>query len=223
MKCALAIFAKTPLPGLVKTRLTPPLSPEEAADLYRCMLLDTIARVDSLAYDTFIFYDGDEQFFREAAPELGLFPQDGEDLGLRLERAFSTLISLGYRTRVVIGTDAPDLPLPFIEEAFRNMAAGSDVVFGPAEDGGYYLVALGGDYGKLFHEIPWSSAQVLERSLERVSDAGLTATLLPAWYDVDSFEDLYRPGLSDPSNGAPLTRGFIRRLGLEVLGTVAAV
>ena len=223
MKQALAIFAKTPLPGLVKTRLTPPLSPEEGADLYRCMLLDTVARVRSLPTDTFIFYDGDEFFFKTAAPGLPLIPQHPEGLGGRLEEAFATLTSMGYGARVVIGTDAPDLPLSFIEEAFRLIETGSDVVFGPAEDGGYYLVALSGPHGDLFKDIPWSGPDVLERSLERARQAGLASALLPPWYDVDCFEDLFRPGLSDTLNGAPLTRDFIRELGIGTVHAAAAV
>lgn len=223
MKCALAIFAKTPLPGLVKTRLTPPLSPEAAADLYRCMLLDTIARMGGPRHDSLIFYDGDETFFRQNAPGLRRFPQKGGDLGRRLENAFETLGSLGYGARVVIGSDAPDLPPAFVEEAFRLLEAGNDAVFGPAEDGGYYLVALGGACGKLFQDIPWSGPQVLEKTLERAREAGLAVALLPTWYDVDSFEDLYRPGLCDPSNGAQLTCDFINRLCLEPLCSADAV
>jgi uncharacterized protein len=222
MKCALALFAKTPIPGLVKTRLAPSLSAVQSADLYRCMLLDTIARTASLPCDTFIFYDGDQQFFSQAAPSSQLIPQKGDHLGSRLEHAFAAMGALGYEVCAVIGTDAPDLPLDYIEEAFSSLAAGSDVVFGPAEDGGYYLVAQNGICATLFEDIPWSGDRVLEQSLERAGAAGLSVALLPPWYDVDSFEDLYRPGLSDPSNAAPLTREFISRLGLESLRIAGA-
>ena len=214
MKSVLAIFAKTPLPGLVKTRLAPALSPEEGAELYRCMLLDTIARVGTLSVDTVIFFDGDECIFRDLLPGALLLRQHEGGLGERLQRAFAELSSLGYRARVVIGTDAPDLPLGFIQEAFHLIEAGSDAVFGPAEDGGYYLVALGGATGGLFRDIPWSSPQVLAVSRERARESGFTTALLPSWYDVDSFADLLRPGLMDPENGAPLTRGFLRDRGI---------
>lgn len=213
MKRALAIFAKTPQPGLVKTRLTPPLTLEEGAELYRCMLLDSVQRVSVLSMDPFIFYDGDETFFRQTFPGVPLIHQGAGGLGLRLETAFDKLGFLGYEARVVIGTDAPDLPLRFIDEAFHLLEAGNDAVFGPAEDGGYYLVALSVRHADLFREIPWSGPHVLERSLDRAREAGLTTALLPTWYDVDCFEDLFRPGLSDPSNGAPLTRDFIGELG----------
>jgi uncharacterized protein len=214
MKRALAVFAKAPLPGRVKTRLAPALTPEQGADLYRCMLLDTLARVRTLAADIVIFYDGEKRFFSDLAPGALLFPQEKGDLGLRLQGAFEVLSSLGYQTRVVIGTDAPDLPLHFIEDAFRLIESGSDVVFGPAEDGGYYLVALGGASGGPFRDIPWSGPRVLAVSRERADELGLETSLLPTWYDVDTYQDLLRPGLSDPENGAPLTRGFLRERGI---------
>ena len=217
MKSVLAVFAKTPLPGRVKTRLAPALSPEEGAELYRCMLLDTVAKVQTLAVDAVIFFDGEEGFFRELMPGVRLIRQHRGGLGERLEHAFEALAALGFRSRVVIGSDAPDLPLGFIEEAIRLVEGGSDAVFGPAEDGGYYLVALSGAPCSLFHDIPWSGPEVLATSLARACEAGLSTALLPTWYDVDSFEVLLRPGLSDPDNGAPLTRGFLRKHGIAAL------
>jgi uncharacterized protein len=223
MKPALAIFAKTPRPGQVKTRLTPPLSPQQGADLYRCMLLDTVTRVATLAIDTFIFYDGDKGFFTSALAGYELLPQEGNDLGTRLESAFTALESLGYGPRTVIGSDAPDLPLQYISESFRAMENGSDAVFGPAEDGGYYLVSLRGSFGSLFQDIPWSGPDVLGTSLVRASDSGLTASLLPTWYDIDCYDDLLRPAIADPANGAPLTAHFVRELGITPCGGAVAV
>lgn len=217
MKRSLAIFAKTPVPGLVKTRLSPPLSPHQGAELYRCMLLDTIARVQLLNADTIVFYEGDGDFFRRAVPDATLIRQHGGGLGTRLELAFDQLAELGYDSRVVIGSDAPDLPLAYLEEAFALLEGGSDTVFGPASDGGYYLVAVRGGQGRIFEEIPWSSERVLEASLKQAQASGLSSALLPPWYDVDSYEDLLRPGLSDPLNGAPLTRSFLARLFSESL------
>jgi len=216
MKTVLAVFAKTPRPGRVKTRLTPQLSLAEGAELYRCMLLDTIARVRALPCDTVIFYEGDAEFFQGIASDLLLIPQHHAGLGERLEDAFATLSTFGYRERVIIGSDAPDLPLDFVEEAFRLLADGKEAVFGPAEDGGYYLVGLSGGSCGLFREIPWSGPEVLAVSLQRGREAGITPALLPPWCDVDGFEDLQRPGLSDPSNGASLTRKFLQDRGIGV-------
>ncbi|HJV33935.1 TIGR04282 family arsenosugar biosynthesis glycosyltransferase [Geomonas sp.] len=222
MKHALAIFAKTPVAGKVKTRLTPPLSPEQSAELYRCMLLDTVARMSALQFDTFLFYDGEPEFFHAASPHLQLIRQTDASLGRRLEDAFTVLADLGYQARVVIGSDAPDLPLAFVRQAFDQLLDGRDAVFGPAEDGGYYLVGIRGEYGALFRDIPWSGPQVLVKSLATAERDGLDCALLPAWYDVDSAEDLQRPGLCDPFNGAPLTRDFLRNLGIATSETTVA-
>ena len=214
MKRALAIFAKTPLPGRVKTRLSPHLSPDQAAELYRCMLLDIIGRAAELRAEIVIFYEGSADFFRDVAPDALLVRQSTGGLGERLEHAFHQLSRHGYGPRVVIGTDSPDLPLAFIEEAFQKLEQGSEAVFGPAEDGGYYLVGVRGGCGTVFQDIPWSSDKVLETSLTRSEASGLTAATLPGWYDVDSWEDLLRPSLLEPTNGAPRTRAFIAALDL---------
>jgi rSAM/selenodomain-associated transferase 1 len=212
MNSVLAVFAKAPLPGKVKTRLAPQLTPLQSAELYRCMLLDTIAKVRLLPVDVVIFYEGEADFFRENFPGLRLIPQHSAGLGERLEAAFEELAVLGYRDRVVIGTDAPDIPIDYLRQAFIRLAADSDAVFGPAEDGGYYLVGLRGEPEGLFREVPWSGPQVLAVSLQNAEQAEMQADLLPSWYDVDCYDDLLRPGLLDAGNGAPLTRDFLRAL-----------
>ncbi|TGU74999.1 glycosyltransferase [Geomonas terrae] len=216
MKRALAIFAKTPLPGKVKTRLSPSLSPQQAADLYRCMLLDTLERVAALDAEKILFHDGESAFFRETAPGVSLVAQAAGGLGTRLEHACDTLRSMGYGPCVVIGTDAPDLPVAYIEEAFKALEQGSDAVFGPAGDGGYYLVGLRGGYGSLFRDIPWSTEKVLEKSLVQAKSSGFSAPLLPPWHDLDCYEDLLRPDLMDPANGAIRTQAFIAGLDLAL-------
>lgn len=212
MRPVLAIFAKTPRAGTVKTRMMPFLSPEGCAELYRCMLLDTVCRVGQLPVTTVIFYAGDSGFFKENFPAVEIYPQQGGELGERLEHAFGLLAELGYTKRVVMGTDSPDLPRGYLEEAFRLLDA-ADTVFGPAEDGGYYLIGLKGESAGIFRDISWSTPAVLCQSLERVRLAGRSSVLLPRWYDVDSSSDLFRPGLADPENGAPLTRRFLAELG----------
>ncbi|WP_136524533.1 TIGR04282 family arsenosugar biosynthesis glycosyltransferase [Geomonas ferrireducens] len=216
MKRALAIFAKAPLAGRVKTRLSPSLSPQQAADLYRCMLLDTMERVAVLDADKILFHEGSAAFFKEATPEVPLVAQAAGGLGTKLEHACDTLRSMGYGPCVVIGTDAPDLPVAYIEEAFRTLERGSDTVFGPAGDGGYYLVGLRGGYGSLFRDIPWSSEKVLEKSLAQAKASGFSAPLLPPWHDLDCYEDLLRPDLMDPGNGAVRTQAFIAGLDLAL-------
>lgn len=217
---ALIVFAKHPVPGRVKTRLNPPLTPEEAAELYRCMLLDTLTKVRSLPdVSGYLFYQDEKAalpYFQGIAPEFVLLPQQGCDLGARMAGAFREVLSRGHRRVVIVGTDAPDLPVDYLHQAFRALAEESvDVVFGPSSDGGYYLLALKTLPDCLFEGIAWSTGTVLVESLARAVEADLRVRLLPEWHDVDTPTDLWREGLVSPGNGAPLTRGFVQRFRLN--------
>lgn len=211
---ALIIFAKRPVPGRVKTRLSPPLTFEDGAGLYSCMLMDTLTRARLLTGITpVIFFQTDpgaEEYFQEIAPELESLPQLGSDLGERMKSAFARMFARGYSEVAIIGSDSPDLPAEYILQSFDLMEhEHTDGVFGPAEDGGYYLLALKGVWLELFDNIPWSSKEVLQISMERANDAGIGIALLPPWHDVDTFADLVRPELLDKNNSAQLTREFI--------------
>ena len=219
-KQALIIFAKRPVSGQVKTRLIPHLTAAEAARLYECMLRDTISRTSRLAgIDRLIFFMEEQEaagYFHRLFPGIPLFPQQGEDLGERMANAFRTAFDLGYREVAIIGSDSPDLPLPCMESAFARLVTGeAEAVFGPSDDGGYYLVALTKMHAELFGGIEWSRNDVLATSLGKAAEAGIRAELLPGWYDVDRIEDLQRLELRDRTNGAPLTREFIETLGGE--------
>jgi rSAM/selenodomain-associated transferase 1 len=220
MKDALLIFARRPAPGKVKTRLIPRLSPHEAAQLYQYMLTDILNKTASIReVDKILFYEGGREaddYFRTQVPRFRLCPQRGEDLGVRMEAAFDHAFTMGYRSAAVIGTDSPDLPVAYIEESFRMLENGdTDVVFGPAEDGGYYLLGMKRTHGELFRGITWSSGKVLRESIGKAGLLGLSCKILPVWYDVDVPADLKRPELKDPANCAPLTRHFIEGLGIS--------
>lgn len=216
MSKALIVFAKRPSPGRVKTRLTPPFSPEDASELYRCMLLDVLAKTGQMTgVDRLLFYeqgDGVPEFFAETVGEGESYPQEGDGLGARLAAAFDRTFDQGYDSAAVIGTDSPHLPPDYIEQAFDLLNDPRvDAVFGPTEDGGYYLLAMKRLHRELFEGIAWSTPEVLEQSLARAESAGIATALLPVWHDVDTAADLLRPELVDPGNGAPLTREFILR------------
>jgi glycosyltransferase A (GT-A) superfamily protein (DUF2064 family) len=105
--------------------------------------------------------------------------------------AFENMFAIGCDVCCIIGSDAPDLPLTYIQEAYRLLAGPQmDVAFGPSKDGGYYLLGMKKIWPQLFAKIPWGSASVLELSLTVVRDSGLTAALLPEWQDIDTLEDL---------------------------------
>ncbi len=216
---ALIIFARQPASGKVKTRLTPALSPTRASQLYHCMLADTINRFESLeGVDRILFYTGGEDaesYFRNLWPDLRLRPQKGADLGSRIEEAFSLVFASGYRSAAIIGTDSPDLPVSFVIDAFRLLSDGNtEAVFGPAEDGGYYLLAVKRVYSDLFHEISWGSGQVLRESLEKAESMGIRVSKLPMWADVDTSEDLAGLVAREGAERAPLTMRFIEGLDL---------
>ena len=214
MSRALLIFTRRPHPGRVKTRLSPFLSPEDAAAFYDCMVRDVVERTTALKVDgRFLFYEDDgkaEEYFRGCDETLLLHPQAGFGLGERLVNAFSEVFRCGFTTAAVIGADSPDLPMAFIQEAFERLESGvADIAFGPTEDGGYYLAAMRTPHPELFRDVPWSTPQVLAVSLQRAADAGLVPALLPLWYDVDEPADLARPGLRAEENGAYRTREFL--------------
>jgi glycosyltransferase A (GT-A) superfamily protein (DUF2064 family) len=108
-----------------------------------------------------------------------------------MRSAFEEMFADGCGICCIIGSDAPDLPLSYIQRAFQLLEEGqSDVVFGPSRDGGYYLLGVHQAWPQLFADIPWSSSSVLERSMTAARDAGLTSALLPEWQDIDTDEDL---------------------------------
>jgi uncharacterized protein len=219
VQSAVAIMAKAPQPGQVKTRLCPPLSHSEAAQLYQCFLLDKIAQVNGLQGGTpAVSYSPDESkpMFKDLTPpHFMLIPQRGDDLGARLVCTFEQLFRQGYSQVIVIDSDTPTLPTAYLEQALRLIAVHeNDVVLGPTEDGGYYLIGLRQSRRELFERMPWSTAQVFPETKHRSEQCGLTVACTASWYDVDTPEDLTRlmASLDHLQDGlARQTRQFLRR------------
>lgn len=214
MKRGLIVFARHPLPGHVKTRLAAVIGDLAAAELYRAMLEDVLAMVAGLeGIRPLVFWATD--CCPPAAPTGELFEsfvQSGATLGERMANAFETAFRNGIRSCCIIGSDSPDLLPHYIHQAFQELELDrSDVVFGPAEDGGYYLLGMGRFWRRLFEDVSWSGPQVLETSLERARELGLRTFLLPAWYDLDRMVDLGRLAAST-GQAAPRTRAALRRV-----------
>lgn len=191
---ALIIFAKAPIPGQVKTRLCPPLTPDEAASLHGSFVLDMLERSRATAsMDRFVACapSPDHVFFKILAERHGvrLIAQTGDDLGARLARAIADVFALGYRRVLVIGTDLPTLPASAFGDAEQLLAA-HDVVLGPALDGGYYLIGLRKPAPELFAGLPWSTDRVLALTKQKAAALGLSTGLLPVRRDIDTVEDL---------------------------------
>ena len=197
---ALIIFAKAPLPGQVKTRLCPPLTPDEAATVHGSFVIDTLERTKAavstyrLPVDRYLACAPSSTlaFFKimEERQAVTLLDQDGDDLGARMHRAFETVFARGYRRVVIVGTDVPTLPLDRYQVAFRLLTQ-FDLVMGPALDGGYYLIGLTKPCPALFDGMPWSSDRVLAQTKQKAEELGLTVGLLPEWRDTDTIDDLH--------------------------------
>jgi rSAM/selenodomain-associated transferase 1 len=189
--CALGIFAKEPLPGRVKTRLCPPLTPEQAARLYQTSMEETIAAQAGLSAEPVIFYEGDPDFFRQHFPQLQLIPQGPGDLGRRMDRAFRYLFEKGVSAAALIGTDSPDLPPRLISKAFSALLQ-HDLVVIPAGDGGYVLIGERVHRPELFLDIPWSTVEVWPTTRQTAENLGICCHVVGSWDDLDNADDLIR-------------------------------
>jgi rSAM/selenodomain-associated transferase 1 len=205
---AVAIMAKAPAAGAVKTRLTPPLTAADAAQLYRCFLLDKIAQVRELKdVHAVVAYTPVEasRLFETLAPGFELLPQRGPELGARLANGLAELLAHGHGGAMAIDSDTPTLPTAFLQRAVELLTRGdADVVVGPCDDGGYYLIGVRAARPELFEDMPWSTPDVLPETLRRARAAGLTTTCLPEWFDVDTADDLERLRVSLIESGAAL-------------------
>lgn len=192
---ALTVMAKAPVPGLVKTRLAPPLTAEQAAELCRALLLDQLEHLTALRnadlYLAFAPEDAASMMASLAPPRYQCFPQRGDDLGARMENVLVELWRRGHRHVVLIGSDLPPVPLDTFRLAFAQLSAdGKRVVLGPSRDGGYYLIGMNQPVPEMFSGMTWSDERVLEATTDRLTQLGIDFGLLPEWFDVDTVEDL---------------------------------
>ena len=191
--CALAVMAKTPRAGKVKTRLQPPLSAEEAAALNVCFLRDTAENIATVAKEGgaqgLICFTpaGDEAAFDRLLPEgFALIAQRGDGFGERLLNAAGDILSCGFGAVCLIDSDSPTLPSRALRVAVAELAGpGERVVVGPSEDGGYYLIGMKRVESRVFERIRWSTNHVYAETVERVRQTGTKLVELPKWYDVD--------------------------------------
>ena len=193
MSRTIILFAKAPCPGKVKTRLSPPLAPETAAELAAAFVRDTVAVLSGLDVERRVLAyapeDGEPALRRLAADDFDFRPQVPGDLGNRMRAAFEDAFAGGSRRVVIIGSDSPGLPRRFIEEAFEVLES-KDVVLGPSYDFGYYLIGLRRPLPELFQNIPWSTRKVLPRTVKIMAELRIDHHLLTPWRDVDSWEDV---------------------------------
>jgi uncharacterized protein len=194
----LAVMAKAPRRGEVKTRLVPPLSEGEAAALSASFLKDitdnflAAARRVPVAGHVAYWPPGSEALFRAlVAPEIELLPPRQMGLGESLFHATEDLLASGYGGACLVNADSPTLPTSILIEAVEALLAPGDrVVLGRAWDGGYYLIGLKEAHRRLFEDIAWSTERVFGQTVERAASIGLDVVTLPVWYDVDDAASL---------------------------------
>jgi hypothetical protein len=229
--CGMAVMAKAPRNGEVKTRLVPPLRVNEAARLSACFLKDItanfLAAAEAAPIAGFIAYSpaGSEALFRDLVPSrIELLPPRGVGLGRSLLHATEDLLAAGYGAACLVNADSPTLPTSVLIEAVAALRAPGDrAVLGPASDGGYYLIGLKQAHRRLFDDIAWSTERVFGQTVERAASIGLEVTTLPSWYDVDDAASLRRlcgellggrrpPDCVRPGYAAPETSAYLRSL-----------
>ena len=191
--CALAIMAKAPRPGKVKTRLSPPLTPHQAAAINKCFLLDTTTNIagltEEIACAGVISYTpiGDEHLFDGLLPAgYRLIPQRGEGFGERLSTAAQDLFRCGFASVCLIDSDSPTVPSEAFAMAVDALQRPGDrIVLGPSHDGGYYLIGMKQAHAAAFENITWSTSAVYSETVTAIQRIGVELVTLPLWYDVD--------------------------------------
>ena len=205
-------MAKAPVPGTVKTRLVPPLTEEQAAELYGALLLDQLEHLsvfdDANLYIAFAPDEAAELIKSLAPGGFHCFPQRGADLGARMHEVFAELRRRGHRNSVIIGGDLPPVPLDTLRQAFAQLAPTEKrVILGPSRDGGYYLIGMNQSAPEIFSGMTWSHDRVLAQTTEKLADMGIAFGLLPAWFDIDTIADIERlRAISEPT-----VRGAMKR------------
>jgi uncharacterized protein len=214
---ALIIIARYPEPGKTKTRLARKLGDELVAQLYQAFLVDLAYRFGGLGYDLYWTYTPAEVDYRsfvaalapEYAAHMRTFAQQGSDLGARLLYAFQETRARGYQNTILIGSDSPHISVEIVKRA-QEALADADVVLGPAEDGGYYLIAMHEPYD-VFSGIPMSTAVVTERTMAAGQRQGLRVKLIDQLFDIDELPDLQRLArlLEEDRTLAPATAAYL--------------
>jgi rSAM/selenodomain-associated transferase 1 len=230
-KCAIGVMIKTPRNGFSKTRLSPPLSSEEAASISRCFLKDTSAAIEALSHEDpymvgVAIYTpvGSEANLGELLPPgFKMIAQRDGGFGARLLGAAEDLFSVGFSAVCLIGSDSPTLPFHYLRDLTAFLKEPKDrMVIGPCWDGGYYLLGLRRAHTRLFEDITWNTDRVYAETIERSKEINLPTITLPAWYDVDDQRSLNRL-LSElfseraneavpPGSPAPYTKEFLRQI-----------
>lgn len=212
MRAAIGLVAKAPVPGQVKTRLCPPLTPAEAAAVAAALLADTVDSAVSTGAEVWCVATGDRRRFAGLLPPgLPLLHQVGDGLGARLANALAALCATGAERVLLVGADCPTVDGAYLDQALAALDD-TDVVVGPAADGGYTLLGARAPHPELFAGVPMGTSGVLAATLDRARGAGLRARVLEVRHDIDTVADLAAAWHSGQLRAAPRTRALISQL-----------
>lgn len=188
---ALILFARDPILGKVKTRLSPFLEEDVILKLYTCFLQDSlynIRQVENVDRFVGVAPSNESGFFTGTlGSDIRMFVQEGENLGDKMRGAIQDRFAEGYERVVIIGSDSPSLPVAYI---YRAVGSDKDMVLGPSTDGGYYLIGMRRKVVEVFKGVTWGTETVLQETYKHLLQNGASLELLPVWYDVDTPEDL---------------------------------
>jgi len=220
---ALAVMAKAPIAGQVKTRLMPLLTAGEAAELSRSLLVDQLNHVQELVVaDLYLAFAPDDgrSLMQQLTPAcFHLFPQQGDNLSSRMAAVFERLFQMGHKNIALIGGDLPPVPLRFFNQAYAFLESSEKrVVLGPSRDGGYYLVGSNRPTPEIFQGMSWSHSEVLKETQNRLASLRVAYCLLPLWFDIDTVDDLrYLESFSDKALKEAMTNTLplLQRLGVN--------
>ncbi len=192
----IAVICKTPEAGKSKTRLSPPLRPEQCAEMSACFIRDLTLGMATLCGNAIAGYAvytpvGSEDRLRRILPDgFGLVPQCEGDFGVRLRQGVEDILALGHAGAIVINSDSPTLPPGIVADAAARLLEHDCVALSPAADGGYTLIGLSQSHPRLFEDIPWSTDAVYRLTLDRAAEIGLPVADVAPWYDVDDAASL---------------------------------
>jgi rSAM/selenodomain-associated transferase 1 len=237
----IAVLCKTPQAGASKTRLSPPLHPDQCAQMSACFIRDLTANLDTLCDDGrvagYAVYTpvGSEDRLRPLLPaRFGLVVQSDGDFGRRLRTSVEDILALGHHGAIIINSDSPTLPPAIVADAVARLLEEDCVVLSPAVDGGYTFIGLSHVHTRLFEDIPWSTDAVHRLTLARAAEIGLKVCNVAPWYDVDDAESLHllgrelagqRPSFAQPQHAlaaAPATRAYLETVLPEALAMASA-
>ena len=221
--CALAIMTKAPRVGQVKTRLSPPLTLDEAAALNACFLRDTAVSIEEACREgnsqpvaVFTPDDAQEEYVNLISRDFYFLPQRGVAFGERLLNALTDLLAQEAKSVCLIDSDSPTLPVNIFRQVVEHLSEEEDrIVIGPSCDGGYYLIGLKKKHARIFSDIDWSTEQVCAQTKERAAEIEVPVIELPMWYDVDDQTTLARlcaALFASQKEFAPATKKFLEKI-----------